>query len=65
MSHRKSKPQFENQERNTQKANALLNYLKRIALQQSMLRIQVFTHKNFKRIECKRNFFNIKKPHNN
>jgi hypothetical protein len=47
MLRRKSKTQFIKQERNTQKAIALLNYLKRIALQQLMLRMQVFT-KNFK-----------------
>jgi hypothetical protein len=40
---RKSKTQFVNQERNMQKAIALLNYLKRIAPQQLMLRKQVFT----------------------
>jgi hypothetical protein len=34
MLHRKSKTQFVKQERNTQNAIALLNYLKRIALQQ-------------------------------
>jgi hypothetical protein len=43
--------QFLNQERNTQNAIALLNYLKRIALQQSMLRTQVFIQ-----IYIKRNF---------
>jgi hypothetical protein len=41
----KSKTQFVKQERNTQNATALLNYLKRIALQQLMLRTQVFTKK--------------------
>jgi hypothetical protein len=40
---RKSKTQFVKQEHNTQNAIALLNYLKRIAPQQSMLRTQVFT----------------------
>jgi hypothetical protein len=39
----KSKTQFVKQERNTQNAIALLNYLKRIAPQQLMLRMQVFT----------------------
>jgi hypothetical protein len=43
MLRRKSKTQFATQERNTQNAIALLNYLKRIAPQQLMLRTQVFT----------------------
>jgi hypothetical protein len=43
--------QFVTQECNTQNAIALLNYLKRIALQQSMLRTQVFI-----KIYIKRNF---------
>jgi hypothetical protein len=47
MLRRKSKTQLVNQERNTQNATALLNYLKCVALQQLMLRTQVFT-KNFK-----------------
>jgi hypothetical protein len=38
-------PHKQKQERNTQIAIALLNYLKRIALQQLMLRTQVFTKK--------------------
>jgi hypothetical protein len=38
-----SKTQFENQARNTQNAIALLNYLKRIVMQQLMLRTKVFT----------------------
>jgi hypothetical protein len=42
----KSKTQFVKQERNTQNAIALLNYLKRIAPQQCMLRKQVFTKKS-------------------
>jgi len=46
MSHHKSKTQFANQERNTQNTIALLNYLKRIAPQQLMQRMQVST-KNF------------------
>ena len=37
--------QFLKQERNTKNAIALLNYLKRIAPQQLMLRMQVFTKK--------------------
>jgi hypothetical protein len=41
----KSKTQFGKQERNTQNAIALLKYLKRIAPQQLMLRMQVFTKK--------------------
>jgi hypothetical protein len=41
----KSKTQFANRERNTQNAIALLNYLKRIAPQQLMLRTQVFKKK--------------------
>jgi hypothetical protein len=47
MWRRKSKTQFVKQEHNTQNAISLLNYLKRIALQQLMLRTRVFT-KNFK-----------------
>jgi hypothetical protein len=47
MLRRKSKTQFVNQERNTQNAIALLNYLKRITPQQLMLRKQVFTNKFF------------------
>jgi hypothetical protein len=42
---RKSKTQFVKQECNTQKAIALLNYLKRIGPKQMMLRTQVFTKK--------------------
>jgi hypothetical protein len=42
---RKSKTQFVKQERNTQNGIALMNYLKRIAPQQLMLRTQVFTKK--------------------
>jgi hypothetical protein len=38
--------QFLKQERNTQNAIALLNFLKRIAPQQLMLRTQVFTKKS-------------------
>jgi hypothetical protein len=38
---RKSKTQFVKQERNTQNAIVLLNYLKRIGPQQLMLRTQV------------------------
>jgi hypothetical protein len=45
MLRRKSKTQFVKQERNKQNAIALLNYLKRIAPQQLMLRTQVFTKK--------------------
>jgi hypothetical protein len=45
MLRRKSKTQFGNQERNTQNAIALLNYLTRIAPQQLTLRMQVFTEK--------------------
>jgi hypothetical protein len=43
----KSKRQFVKQERNTQNAIALLNYLKHIAPQHLMRRMQVFS-KNFK-----------------
>jgi hypothetical protein len=43
MLHRKRKTQFVKQERNTQNAIALFNYLKRIAPQQLMLGTQVFT----------------------
>jgi hypothetical protein len=42
---RKSKTQFVKQERNTQNAIALLNYLKGIAPQQLMLRTQDFKKK--------------------
>jgi hypothetical protein len=45
MLRRGSKTQFVKQERNTQNAIALLNYLKRIAPQQLMLRTLVFTKK--------------------
>ncbi len=41
----KSKTQFVKQERNMQKAIALLNYLKRTAPQQLMLRTQVVIKK--------------------
>jgi hypothetical protein len=44
---RKSKTQFVKQERNMQNAIALMNYLKHIAPQQLMLRMQVFTKKKF------------------
>jgi hypothetical protein len=43
MFRRKSKTQLEHQERNTQNSIALLNYLKCVAPQQLMLRMQVFT----------------------
>jgi hypothetical protein len=46
MLHRKSKMQFVKQERNTQHAIALLNYVKRIALQLLMVGTQVLK-KNF------------------
>jgi hypothetical protein len=46
MLRRKSKTQLVKQGRNTQNVNALLNLLKLIAMQQLMLRTQVFT-KNF------------------
>jgi hypothetical protein len=42
MLRRKSKTHFVNQEGNIQNTIALLNYLKRIAPQQLMLRKQVF-----------------------
>jgi hypothetical protein len=48
MLRRKSKTQLENQECNTQNAIAPLNYLKRIARQQLILRTQVFHKKMFK-----------------
>jgi hypothetical protein len=51
---RKSKTQFVNQEHNTQNTFVLLNYLKRIAPQQLMLRTQVFTKIFLKRKERKR-----------
>jgi hypothetical protein len=43
MLRRKSKTHLYKQERNTQNAIALLNYLKRIVRQQLMLRTEVFT----------------------
>jgi hypothetical protein len=52
----KSKTQFVKQERDTQNAIALLNYLKRIAPQQLMLRMPVFTEKIFLRKERNHNF---------
>jgi hypothetical protein len=58
MLRRKSKTQLVKQERNTQNALELLNYLKRIAPQQLMLRTQVFTKKDFKRKKRNRNFIN-------
>jgi hypothetical protein len=48
MFRRKSETQFVNQERNMQNAIALSNYLKRIAPQQLMLRLLVFTKRLFK-----------------
>jgi hypothetical protein len=57
MLRRKSKTQLENQARSTQNAIALLSYLKRIALQQLMLRTQIFTAKCLKRKKCTHNFF--------
>jgi hypothetical protein len=56
MLRRKSKTQFLKQERNTQNAIALLIYLKRIAPQQLMLRMQVFTQQMFNLKERKHNF---------
>jgi hypothetical protein len=47
MLRRKSKTQCVKPERNMQNTIALLYYLKRIAPQQVMLRMQVFTKKNF------------------
>jgi hypothetical protein len=58
----KRKTQFENQARNTQNAIALLNYLKRIVLQQLMLRTQVFTKKMF---HAQRRQAQLKKKHHN
>jgi hypothetical protein len=45
MLRRKNKTQFITQESNMQNVIALVNYLKRIAPQQLMLRMQVFTKK--------------------
>jgi hypothetical protein len=45
MLRRKSKTQFVKEQRNTQNAIALLNYLKRFAPQQLTQRAQVFTKK--------------------
>ncbi len=56
MLRRKSKTQFVKQECNMQNAIALLNYLKRIAPQQLMLRKQVFTKKMFKHKKRNCNF---------
>jgi hypothetical protein len=47
MLRRKSKTQFVKEQRNTKNAIALLNYLKRFAPQQLMLRAQVFTKNCF------------------
>jgi hypothetical protein len=55
---RKSKMHFVKHERNTQNTMPLLNYLKSIALQQVMLRMQVFTQKILKRKKRNRNFIN-------
>jgi hypothetical protein len=60
MLRRKSKAQFVKQERNTQNSIVLLKYLKRIAPQQLMLRMQVFTKIFLKRKERKRDFLNKK-----
>jgi mannose/fructose/N-acetylgalactosamine-specific phosphotransferase system component IID len=54
----KSKTQLVNQERNTQNAIALLNYLKRIAPQQLMLIMQVFMYKLFKHKKRNSKFIN-------
>jgi hypothetical protein len=51
--------QFLKQERNTQNAIALLNFLKRIAPQQLMLRTQVFTKKKSKHKERNCNFIKL------
>jgi hypothetical protein len=56
MLRRKSKTQFVKQERNTQYTIALFNYLKRIAMQQLMLRTQVLT-KKFKAQKTKRQLY--------
>jgi hypothetical protein len=56
MLRHKSKTQIVKQERNTQKAIALLDYLKWSAPQQLMLRTQVFTHKNLQRKKSNLNF---------
>jgi hypothetical protein len=55
---REIKWQFVKQERNTQIAIALLNYLKRMAPQQSMRRTEFFTKKIFKRKNRNRNCIN-------
>jgi hypothetical protein len=47
MLHCISKTQFENRERNMQKAIALLNGLKRIAPEQLVQKTQIFTNKSF------------------
>ncbi len=47
MLRRESKPQFVKQERNMQNVIAIMNYLKHIAPQQLMFRMQVFTKQNF------------------
>ncbi len=65
MLHHKIKLQFENRERNTLNAIALLNNLKRIAPQQLMLRTQVFTKIFVKAKECMASFIDKKNPHNN
>jgi hypothetical protein len=60
MLRRKTKMQFVKQERNTQNAMALLNYLKRIAPQQLMLRMQVYM-KFFLRQRMQAQLFKIRK----
>jgi hypothetical protein len=56
----KIKMQFENRERNTLNAIALLN-----KPQQLMLRTQIFTKIFVKAKECKASFIDKKNPHNN
>jgi hypothetical protein len=56
MLRRNGRTQFEKQEHNTQNVVALLNYLKCIALQKLMLRMQVFRIFFIKRKERIRNF---------
>jgi hypothetical protein len=61
LSRRISKTQFENREYNTQNAIALLNYFKRIALQQLIQRTQVFTKKKIWPQRARAQLFEIKK----
>jgi hypothetical protein len=61
MLRRKSRTQLVKQEHNTQDAIVLLNYLKRIAPQQLMLRTQVFIKKDFLARTAQQQLYKIRK----